>query len=225
MLKRWAGYISYDPYFPDNMRAWLYHDSPAKYKMYGKNNPTPPRTTGAMLLVCHNLSLTGAPIILFNLANYLKKQGYFVTVMSPLAGGLAAAYQACDIPVIIDSLTHRQPQAMEHLIGQFDLVVTNTILGWPMVQAAKAAATPCIWLIHEGQYGLDIARNDPMVAKTFAMAEAVIYPSAATLNLYQEFASNGNHRFIHYGLNLPAPAKASNQPVARKKDKLYCRSS
>ena len=60
---------------------------------------------------------------------------------------------------------------MEHLIGQFDLVVTNTILGWPMVQAAKAAATPCIWLIHEGQYGLDIARNDPTVAKTFAMAE------------------------------------------------------
>ena len=39
LLKRWGGYLSYDPYYTDNMRDLLYCDSPARYRMVASNQP------------------------------------------------------------------------------------------------------------------------------------------------------------------------------------------
>jgi GT2 family glycosyltransferase len=33
LLKRWGEYLSYDPFYPDNMRDLLYRDSPTKYRI------------------------------------------------------------------------------------------------------------------------------------------------------------------------------------------------
>ena len=38
LLKRWAGYTCHDPYFPANMRDWLYADSPTPIEMWGRND-------------------------------------------------------------------------------------------------------------------------------------------------------------------------------------------
>ncbi|MFN2622331.1 MAG: glycosyltransferase, partial [Chthoniobacterales bacterium] len=50
MLKRWAGYTTHDPFFPDNMRDWLHVDSPTPIRMWGRNDPAALIKTSADLL-------------------------------------------------------------------------------------------------------------------------------------------------------------------------------
>ena len=91
LLKRWAGYTTHDPYFPDNMRDWLHTDSPTPIRMSGRNEPNAVIETSAdLLFVSHDLSLSGAPMMLFHAAAWCKQHGIFVTVMAPEDGPLRA---------------------------------------------------------------------------------------------------------------------------------------
>ncbi|HEY2139716.1 MAG TPA: glycosyltransferase, partial [Chthoniobacterales bacterium] len=102
LLKRWAGYTTHDPYFPDNMRDWLHTDSPTPIRMSGRNDPNAViETSGDLLFVSHDLSLSGAPMMLFHAATWCKRHGMFVTMMTPEDGPLREKYEAEGIPVII----------------------------------------------------------------------------------------------------------------------------
>src|SRR5438067_1837947 len=61
LLKRWARYTTHDPYFPDNMRDWLYTDSPTPIRMVARDRPESVKSARDLLLVSHDLSLSGAP--------------------------------------------------------------------------------------------------------------------------------------------------------------------
>src|SRR5205823_12407779 len=88
LLKRWAGYTCHDPYFPANMRDWLYVESPTLIEMWGRNAPATTVSKADVLFVSHDLSWSGAPLILFQIAKWCKEAGFFVTAMSPKDGPL-----------------------------------------------------------------------------------------------------------------------------------------
>ncbi len=83
LLQRWAGYTCNDPYFPDYMRDWLYADSPTPIRMWGRNQSEASPDKLDLLFVSHDLSWSGAPLILLHMAKWCKEQGLFVAVMSP----------------------------------------------------------------------------------------------------------------------------------------------
>src|SRR5204862_4340564 len=104
LLQRWAKFTCHDPYYTNNMRDWLYRDSPESIHMFAHTNSAGGNSRRDVLLISHDLSLSGAPIMLSHLTKWCKEHGTFVVVMSPVDGSLRENLVEADIPVIIDSL-------------------------------------------------------------------------------------------------------------------------
>ena len=103
LLKRWP-VPCHDPYFPDNMRDWLYADSPTPIRMWARDKAKSAAGKLDLLFVSHDLTWSGAPLICFELAKWCKAQGYFVTAMSPEDGPLRRKFIEAGIPLIVDPL-------------------------------------------------------------------------------------------------------------------------
>ena len=222
MLNRWGQYMSRDPYFPENMRAMVYHED-SRYAVYA-----PPQQSvrdwsslPRILLVSHDLTLSGAPIILFEIARYLKSAGYYVTVMAPEEGKLLAQYQAEQIPVLIDPHILDDPSGSKHLFGPFDIIVPNTVLGWRCVRQAHAIGKPCVWLVHESEFGLEHIQREPRGAReSFGLADTVIFPAEMTIRIYEEFERATPHLAIHYGIGDVTKLQTPPPPFERAPGKL-----
>ncbi len=222
MLNRWGQYMSRDPYFPENMRAMVYHED-SRYAVYAPPQE-PVRDWSSLrriLLVSHDLTLSGAPIILFEIARYLQSAGYYVTVIAPEEGKLLAEYQAERIPVLIDPHILDDPSGSKHLFGPFDVIVPNTVLGWRCVRQAHAIGKPCVWLVHESEFGLEHIRREPRQAReAFALADTVIFPAELTTRLYRDFERANPHIAIHYGIGDVAQIQTPPTPFERTPGRL-----
>ncbi|MBE9473257.1 MAG: glycosyltransferase [Chloroflexi bacterium] len=154
-----------------------------------------------ILIVSHELSLTGAPLILSDLARYLTEQGYAITVLSPIQGQLEKTYQEFGAEVIINPLILRDSRELLRYIESCDLLLANTILAWRAIYAAKALAKPCIWWVHESQFGLDYSSQYPYVIGAFQAADVLGFPTQATADLYAEFTFEEKIEILHSGLD------------------------
>lgn len=101
-----------------------------------------------VLLVSHELDLTGAPIALLGMARALKAAGYCPVVVSWREGDLAREYAHSGIPVLIDPVCFG-PSSIAEYAHLFDVVVVNTIVAAPVVNLLAGSATPVLWWIHE----------------------------------------------------------------------------
>ncbi|HSQ17080.1 MAG TPA: glycosyltransferase [Anaerolineales bacterium] len=176
-----------------------------------------------LLVITHELSRSGAPIVLWKLCRSLAGQGYQVTVLSPSDGPLQAAYQSDGITVhIIPSLLSDARMVLPYLQGQ-DLVLANTILSYRTVHAAKAANIPVLFWVHESELGQQLCRRSPAAAAAIRQAEQVIFPSNATAALYREFASANPFTTIHIGIEAAQPNQkrsvGSSAPAGLAADK------
>ncbi len=105
-----------------------------------------------VLLVSHELSLSGAPVALMHFALYLKEIGYFPVIMSPIDGKLREEICAKGIPTVIyDNLYKGDliPNA-SHL---FSMIVVNTTTGGPLIRRLDGNSIPVMWWIHEAELG------------------------------------------------------------------------
>jgi GT2 family glycosyltransferase/Tfp pilus assembly protein PilF len=202
LIKRWGGYLSYDPYYTDNMRFFLYYDSPTKYKMYASNSALVRSSYKDILLVSHDMTWSGGPLMLHTLAGCLQKSGYFVTVVAPETGDLVQEYQKLNIPVIIDPLIIDSPHKLENLLRHYDLVIANTIVTYSAVIASKKIGKLVIWLIHEGFFGQELAGSNWNVQRAFIEADAIVFPSKQAESRYGKFAKKDNFIVIHNGIQL-----------------------
>ncbi|HET9222616.1 MAG TPA: glycosyltransferase, partial [Roseiflexaceae bacterium] len=155
-----------------------------------------------LALVSHEMSLTGAPLILFKLAQYLATSGYTITVLSPMGGPMEQRYADAKIDVIVDPALLDDARAAFALLRDYDAVLANTILSWRVIYAAKAAETPSIWWVHESQFGQELVGRTPAIASAFDAADIVLFPSRATAALYGEVAAHKHWHAIHLGLDL-----------------------
>ena len=192
LLKRWAGYTTHDPYFPDNMRDWLHTDSPAPIRMSGRNDPKAVIETSAdLLFVSHDLSLSGAPMMLFHAAAWCKQHGIFVTVMAPEDGPLRAKYEAEGIPLIVDPLVETEHESFAAFARHFDCVVANTIRTSAVVRALKKEEVPVVWWLHEpGSVGEHYLREEPKLRAAMPLADLLLAPSQRTASVYRPYTES-----------------------------------
>lgn len=109
---------------------------------------TEDETGTRILLVSHELNLTGAPVALGYFARSLKKQGHFPVVIAPRDGALRETLCQDDIPVIaLESLY--QPSVVMQAEPLFDVVIVNTIVGAPIIRQLNGRQIPVMWWIHE----------------------------------------------------------------------------
>lgn len=207
LVKRFGHYLSHDPWYPESMRAYLYHAGHLPYRMDLVRQDDALLAAADILLVSHDLSLSGAPILLLQLATHFRARGHFVTVISPLDGELSAAYRARGIPVIVDATISGQPDGQTaKLMAAFDLILANTIVAWPSVQVAEASGTPVLWLLHESMAGREMALANPAIVRALAAADDVVFACAATRRLYEDLGDGDHFHVIPYGTRAPEPA-------------------
>lgn len=216
LLKRWGGDATHDPFFTDNMRDWLYADSPTPIRMFARNRAEA-KSQLDLLFVSHDLSRSGAPILLLHLARWCLAHGFFVTVMAPEDGPLRAAYQTEGIPLIIDPLIMKGHESFQDFLRPYDALLANTIRGWPAVRAAKKQGVPALWWMHETLVGEHYLREDVNLRLSVREADVIFTPSAATAAVYRPFTEH-TPRCIPYG--IPDLLPSGENAIARQDGEL-----
>lgn len=112
------------------------------------------RSSKPILLVSHELTLTGAPRALLYMAITLKKQGMYPVILSLKEGPMEAEIRNLDIPLFLAPLLYAQLRFKDEKATQF-LSAFDTILLNTLATASLAEFLPCnqarkiLWL-HEG---------------------------------------------------------------------------
>ncbi len=214
LLQRWAEFSCHDPYYTNNMRDWLYRDSPEPIRMFARRNSADTNSGRNVLLISQDLTLTGAPIMVSHLAKWCKAHGIFVVVMSPVDGPLRESLVDADIPLIIDPLLAigyeaftrfgchlpvRSHRSFTSFARDFDCVVASTIFAAPLIRDASKEAIPHIWWIQEGLVGNHYLNKYSVLPAVLGLAELIITPDKSSRRIYQPFARRPI-RVLPYGI-------------------------
>lgn len=102
-----------------------------------------------VLLVSHELTLTGAPMVLFYAAEVLQKNGYHVVMTAPFDGPLKEKCIKFGITVCVDNTINQSNQHFRAWAGQFDVVVVNTLVLGKVIDNLDGINTKVLWWLHE----------------------------------------------------------------------------
>ena len=109
-----------------------------------------------ILLVSHDLSLSGAPLMLLEVARALSEAGMLVVISSPVRGPLGEAVRDAGIPLFIDEYILTEPSRADRSLLQFDLVVAGTVHGCRVIERASVLGKRTVWFVQEAAFGLDL---------------------------------------------------------------------
>ncbi|MCG8351182.1 MAG: glycosyltransferase [Chloroflexales bacterium] len=172
-----------------------------------------------LLFVTSDLSMSGAPLMLYRLARELQTKGYVVTIASPTDGPLHELCSAAQIAVLVDQYLFYDARIAYQSFAHYTAVLANTINSYRIVHAARAAQIPCVWWIHESHFGQQMAQHDLSVARAFEAADLIVLPARMTASAYSTVLHNTCVKIIPYGLAKPQPA-APDKLASHKPDQL-----
>ncbi|MHC5306250.1 glycosyltransferase [Bartonella sp. LJL80] len=185
LLKRWPAEIADDPYFTPLMKALLYHDSPEDFIIYPGNEYTG-KAKGDVLLVSHDLTNSGAPRVVVEMAKALSKEGYFVVIASCEDGPLRHELQSLGFNVIVDSLLFTMHESVLSFARNFDIVIANTVVSWPIVKQLDQTV-PVLWYIHEVELISELAESFADCALILRDAKNIVAVSEYALKHIQKY--------------------------------------
>lgn len=132
-----------------------------------------------ILLIDNDLTISGASLMLFGLAEHLISEGFAVDVGAVRCsdGALRRRYEA------LGAALPEQLNATD-----YSLCIANTIFSAQLV-AAIAPQVKTIWWIHEADNGLEVALGEPaLYLNAFSAAHKVVFPVARLRDaIYQSF--------------------------------------
>ena len=198
LLRRFAGALSRDPYFPDTVRGLHHLDSQARFRLHPATGAPAREDARDVLIVSHELTLSGAPILVRDMVRVLRARGDNVVVASRRDGPMRGLIQAEGAPVIVDSRLFDDEPAVFDFGRNFDLVIANTVVSWPVVRLL-AAAVPTYWYLQEVELITRMAREQPLLAQTFAMARELWAPSRLCAEAVEPFGATA--RLLPYGVD------------------------
>ena len=121
-----------------------------------------------VLLITHELSRTGAPIVALDTAKVLVEQGYFVTIITPKDGIILSDFIEIGVPVIV----MQQMKLTQYLFSDSDLIINNLDLDcfvnsfdvsifvtatlYNFVKRYFNTENKILWWIHEGSESYNI---------------------------------------------------------------------
>ncbi|MDQ6809080.1 MAG: glycosyltransferase [Verrucomicrobiota bacterium] len=140
-----------------------------------------------ILLASHEATLSGAPVQLVYLAEWLVRTGWCVLVVAPEDGPIGDKLRASRVPfsAIPELLLEPDFSSLRRLARNCDIVVANTITTWQAVQAARLENVPVVWYLHETLVGRRLITQIPQIAATLPFANGVVTPTRATAAVYE----------------------------------------
>jgi glycosyltransferase involved in cell wall biosynthesis/GT2 family glycosyltransferase len=190
------------------------------------DGPLAPVPAGPLrtLVAAHNLNNPeGAPRYLSEIVLGLADRGTIVPeLLSPLGGAGAGVYADAGVPVAVADQawgrrfvdgrwTPREYEAAQRYLRRElrrrrpDVVLANTLLTFPVVEAAARLGVPSVWVIHESYSPDVLGRLFPPFARgraeaAFALAGRVVPASHDTAALFRHLDTRGTVRVLHNGL-------------------------
>ena len=99
------------------------------------------------LLISHELSMTGAPLALLNMAKVLEESGKCPIIVSPFDGPLRQEFQKDSFLLIAPIFS--EPELIYKAHKLFSFIVANTAVVAPVLSLLNGTNTPVLWWIHE----------------------------------------------------------------------------
>lgn len=112
-----------------------------------------------ILFVTHQLSRTGAPIVLMDMMNVCIEAGCSVSVISLLDGELKEELERRSIPVTIRDRFMEDADEIRNYAKAFDCVVANTLLTYELIHVLNGEKVPVVWWLHEGCQYFEYFKN------------------------------------------------------------------
>ncbi|TPG08132.1 glycosyltransferase family 4 protein [Sphingomonas oligophenolica] len=100
------------------------------------------------VLATHDLSRSGAPWVVLEIATTLQAAGYAVTLVSMADGPMRDDFEAIGINVLIDCYPTVRKGYLARLAAVADIAIANTVVTAPIV-AAWAPHVVTAWYLHE----------------------------------------------------------------------------
>jgi glycosyltransferase involved in cell wall biosynthesis len=140
------------------MKEMLYKDFQFRYEINSPDCLIVPQKEGAkdILFITHELSQTGAPVILQDLVGIILENGDFPVVLSLQDGPLKQKFLEMGVSVIIDESVRQRHWIFERFARNFDLVIVNSLSCYDAIYTLSNSLPPVMWWIHEGSYALSM---------------------------------------------------------------------
>lgn len=104
-----------------------------------------------LLFITHQLSKTGAPIVLLDMIRICHQAGAQISVISLLDGELRQELYNLGIPVAIKDEFVKNWNSFYNQATSYDMVIANTLLTYQAIHVLNNAPVPVIWWLHEGE--------------------------------------------------------------------------
>lgn len=138
-------------------------------------------------VVSHTLNRTGAPIVLKNMVEILKKHHYDVEVFSLPGDGLVNEFLNMDVSVTFLPGMYFDEDFCKHLFHKYDLVIVNTLLLHKLVGMLDQINKKVLWWLHEEE---DYMKE--------MLEENIIFPTNNNVEIYavSSRVSNAVHKYF-----------------------------
>jgi len=136
-----------------------------EYKRKIECNPQGKR----ILLVSNELTNSGAPVVLYNVACVLIKNGYRVDLITCMRGPMLYSFVSLGVGVKIAECWQMFGFSF---FEEYDLVFLNTVITYPVAKLLTGTNIPLLWWLHEDKQGFNtfnITESDIPVAKNIHM--------------------------------------------------------
>lgn len=163
---------------------------------------------GNILLLIHELSRTGAPVVLADAAKTLYDTGYFVTVLSLVDGPLKEELLDYGIPVIVSEDMHAI-QYMEYdkkaknvlldsLVSSYDKVLMCTATLVNFVRRYSGKGKEIYWWLHEGPESWSVIGH--LMPKTIGSNIKIVCGGQYVIDQLREYGLRYKCSVLNYGV-------------------------
>src|SRR3984893_18228533 len=170
-----------------------------------------------ILLLSHEMTLSGAPLALFYLGSWLKRKGWEPVVAAPEHGPLPDLLGKSGVRVEIDPtlLTDPKREKLRALCRESDVLVANTITSWPAVEAGHRENVPVIWYLHETLVAVRFIKEISQIRSALELAHLLVVPTRQTGCVLQG-TTRTRIEVVPYGIPEPpnATPRADSQAVS-----------
>lgn len=169
-----------------------------------------------ILVVTHELSLTGAPIVVLDAVKVLLQSGYRIVVASPFDGSLRQEYQKLGVPIIIDnklSIGRFEGDSVidveiswyrNDFLKHFNCIFISTFVGHNLVFKSDNPVVPIFWWLHEGSYTYDYAKTcGDNVPKIIPDNVFVYCGGTYASEMLSKYGYSYNNKVLLYGVEEP----------------------
>lgn len=133
------------------------------FRLYPAQGEIQEKCRGDILFVTHELSRTGAPVVLQDMAIVLQENGYRITFITPRDGALREELTARGIPVVVDgsimNFVTKELGICQRLMNQANLTIINTVDTCKAVMCNLNNNNRIIWWLHEALAGFEGKKN------------------------------------------------------------------